>query len=92
MQPDKSKLDSTFLKYLLLSGPVQERIRAKGTGATVQGIKASLLKLIEISFPAEVSVQRQFVAKLDALSEETERLGAIYQQKLDALTSGVACF
>jgi hypothetical protein len=44
MQTDAAKLDSTFLKYLLLSQPVQQRIRAKGTVATVQGIKASLLK------------------------------------------------
>jgi type I restriction enzyme S subunit len=44
MQPDHAKLDSTFLKYMLLSAPIQHRIRAKGTGATVQGIKASLLK------------------------------------------------
>jgi type I restriction enzyme S subunit len=85
MQPEKTKLDSTFLKYLLLSSPVQQRIRAKGTGATVQGIKASLLKLIEISFPADLSVQRSFVDKLDALSEETQRLESIYQQKLTAL-------
>ena len=85
MQSDKTKLDSTFLKYLLLSGPIQQRIRAKGTGATVQGIKASLLKLIEISFPAEVSVQRRLVAKLDALSAKTQRLESIYQQKLAAL-------
>ena len=85
MQPEKTKLDSTFLKYLLLSSPVQQRIRAKGTGATVQGIKASLLKLIEISFPADLSVHRSFVDKLDALSEETQRLESIYQQKLTAL-------
>lgn len=85
MQPDKGKLDSTFLKYLLLSGPVQQRIRAKGTGATVQGIKASLLRLIEISFPAELSVQRRLVTKLDALAEETQRLESIYHQKLVAL-------
>src|ERR1700686_217455 len=39
MQPDASRLDSTFLKYLLLSQPVQQRINAKGTGATVKGIK-----------------------------------------------------
>src|ERR1035441_3388082 len=45
MQPDAAKLDNTFLKYLLLSGPVQRLIRAKGTGATVQGIKARLLRL-----------------------------------------------
>lgn len=85
MQPEKSKLDSTFLKYLLLSSPVQQRIRAKGTGATVQGIKASLLKLIEVSFPTDLSIQRSFVDKLDALSEETLRLESIYQQKLSAL-------
>jgi type I restriction enzyme S subunit len=85
MQPDKAKLDSTFLKYLLLSGPVQQRIRSQGTGATVQGIKASLLKLIEISFPKDLATQQEIVAKLDALSEETQRLAAIYKQKLAAL-------
>jgi len=85
MQPDASRLDSTFLKYLLLSQPVQQRIRAKGTGATVQGIKASLLKLIEISFPKSISEQQQLVAKLDALREETQRLESLYQRKLTAL-------
>ncbi len=85
MQSDARRLDSTFLKYLLLSGAIQQRIRAKGTGATVQGIKASLLKLIEISFPKEPFVQRQLVTKLDALSEETQHLESIYHQKLDAL-------
>ena len=67
MQPEKTKLDSTFLKYLLLSGPVQQRIRIKGTGATVQGIKARLLKLIEISFPKTLSEQEEIVEKLDDL-------------------------
>jgi type I restriction enzyme S subunit len=85
MQTDAAKLDSTFLKYLLLSQPVQQRIHAKGTGATVQGIKASLLKTIEISFPKSVGEQVQIVAKLDNLRTETQRLESIYQQKLTAL-------
>ena len=85
MQPAKTKLESTFLKYLLLSGPVQQRIRAKGTGATVQGIKASLLKLIEISFPKTLTEQGLIVEKLDTLNAETQRLAALYQQKLAAL-------
>ena len=85
MQADTTKLDSAFLKYLLLSPLVQQRIHAKGTGATVKGIKASLLKTIEISFPKSVTEQEQIVAKLDALSEETQRLESIYQQKLAAL-------
>ncbi len=86
MQTDASKLDSTFLKYLLLSQPIQQRIRTKGTGATVQGIKASLLKKIEISFPLSLIEQAEIVTKLDKLSTETQRLEAIYQQKLTALT------
>ena len=85
MQADPAKLDSTFLKYMLLSAPVQQRIHEKGTGATVQGIKASLLKLIEISFPASVEEQRKTVIQLDDLRDETQRLEAIYQQKLTLL-------
>lgn len=87
MQTDPVKLDSTFLKYLLLSQPVQQRIHQKGTGATVQGIKASLLKTIEISFPESVPAQKQIVAKLDALSSKTQHLENTYQQKLTALDS-----
>lgn len=85
MQPEKAKIDCTFLKYLLISGPVQQRIRARGTGATVQGIKAQLLKLIEISFPKSLAEQSRIVVKLDDLREKTKRLESIYQQKLTAL-------
>lgn len=85
MQPDSEKLDSTFLKYLLLSQPVQQRILTRGTGATVQGIKASLLKTIEIAFPNSLSDQRRIVTKLDRLREETARLSDIYERKLAAL-------
>jgi type I restriction enzyme S subunit len=85
MQPDKARLDSTFLKYLLLSRPVQERIRIHGTGATVQGIKASLLRLIEISFPESLRQQESIVRRLDALADETQRLTHLYERKLAAL-------
>jgi type I restriction enzyme S subunit len=85
MQPRSSKLDSTFLKYLLLSQLVQRRIHAKGTGATAKGIKASLLKTVEISFPKSLGEQKQIVAKLDAVTEETQRLESLYQGKLAAL-------
>ena len=85
MQPDASKLDSTFLKYMLLSEPIQKRIHDKGTGATVKGIKASLLKNIQISFPNSVSAQAKIVDKFDALSAETQRLEALYQRKIALL-------
>jgi len=85
MQPNAARLDSTFLKYLLLSQPVQQRIRTKGTGATVQGIKASLLKQIEISFPKSLATQEEIVSKLDDLREETQRLARLYERKHAAL-------
>jgi type I restriction enzyme S subunit len=85
MQADATKLDSTFLTYLLLSAPIQQRIHAKGTGATVKGIKASLLKTVEISFPESVHTQREIVRVLDALCAETQDLESVYHRKLAAL-------
>ena len=85
LQPNAAKLGSTFLKYLLLSQPVQHRIRTEGTGATVQGIKASLLKTIEISFPKSLTEQERIVTKFDGLTEETQRLARVYERKLAAL-------
>jgi type I restriction enzyme S subunit len=85
MQVDTTKLTSTFLKYLLLSQPVKQRIRAKGTGATVKGIKASLLRTIEISYPKARTKQEQIVAKLESLTAETQRLATLYERKLAAL-------
>jgi type I restriction enzyme S subunit len=81
MQPKKDRLDQTFLKYMLLSNPIRKKIMRSGTGATVIGIKSSLLKKIEISFPS-FQEQQTIVLQLDALRAETQRLEAVYQQKL----------
>ncbi|NCC36084.1 MAG: restriction endonuclease subunit S [Chloroflexia bacterium] len=64
LQPAANNLDPTFLKYLLLSDMAQDRILERGTGATVQGIKASLLKTIPIEFPP-LPEQQRIVAILD---------------------------
>jgi type I restriction enzyme S subunit len=64
LQPFGGELDRTFLKYLLLSDAAQDGIRSMGTGATVQGIKASLLKKIEICFPP-IPEQQRIVTLLD---------------------------
>lgn len=85
MQPDENRLDSTFLKYALLSSPLQKRIQAKATGATALGIKASLLRTIEFSFPKEVKEQLRIVATLDTLRDEVARLESLYTRKLAAL-------
>jgi type I restriction enzyme S subunit len=85
MQPKPSKINQTFLKYMLLSNPIRNKILGKGTGATVLGIKSSLLKKIEIYFPKSIEEQQNTFQKLEALSAETKRLEAIYQQKINDL-------
>jgi type I restriction enzyme S subunit len=82
MQPQLNKINQAFLKYLLISIPIRRKILAKGTGATVLGIKSRLLKKIEIYFPKSLKEQEAIVQKLEALSSETKKLEVIYQQKL----------
>lgn len=73
MQPEKSEIDQTFLKYMLLSPNVRQRILDKGTGATVQGIKSRLLKKIKISYPI-LTKQQHIVQILDEVFEKIDTL------------------
>ena len=82
MQPNREMLDSTFLKYMLLSNLMQERIRAKGTGATVQGIKSQLLKKVPISFPRSLLEQKRIVSIVDQAFEGIDRAIANTQNNL----------
>ncbi len=82
MQPQLNKINPTFLKYLLLSKPIRNKILSKGTGATVQGIKSSLLKKIEIYFPKSLDKQKEIVQVLNTITETTKKLEQIYKQKL----------
>jgi type I restriction enzyme S subunit len=68
LQTNANIVDSTFLKYLLLSDVAQDRIVEQGTGATVQGIKASLLRTIPIEFPP-LPEQQRIVSILDEAFE-----------------------
>jgi type I restriction enzyme, S subunit len=68
MQPNRDVLEPTFLKYMLLTRALQSKLQEKATGATARGIKASLLKKIEITFPS-ISKQERIVAILDEAFE-----------------------
>ncbi len=84
MQPDLQNINGTFLKYSLMSQTVQSKIQAMGTGATVKGIKARLLKTIKISFPS-LHKQMHINEILGCLQEKTQQLESIYTRKLLAL-------
>ena len=81
LQSNKTYLYSAFLKYALMSIPVQKIIHSKGTGATATGIKSKLLKTISIPFPS-LAEQQRIAARLDELSEHCKKLEAVYTQKL----------
>ena len=51
MQTPAGKIDPRFLKWSLMSPQMQADIKEKGTGATVTGIKAKLLKEIPLYVP-----------------------------------------
>lgn len=85
LQPKVEVLNQTFLKYLILSKPIKHRIINAGTGMTVQGIKSSLLKKIDIYFPNTLLEQKKIIKVLDDLTDKANRLEAIYRQKFNGL-------
>lgn len=85
MQPDLSVLDNTFLKYLMMSPEIQSEIHSRGTGTTVIGIKAKLLKTVIIKFPRSLSDQGEIVKKLDQATETTNNAEQNLRDKLKFL-------
>lgn len=51
-------------------------------GATISRLYNDNLKQIEIAYPKSIEQQQTIVAKLDALSEQTQKLERLYEQKL----------
>lgn len=81
---DQDIISGEYLCYCMQSKYVQDKILAKGTGATVTGIKAKLLK--EIGIPVvDHKTQAKFVNNLNKLKEQTQSLESKYQQELNSL-------
>lgn len=80
--PNPAEAEIGFVEYLLQSFKV--RIQAMGQGSAQANINMGTFENERFPFPSVVE-QRQIVTNLDALSEKTQRLESIYQQKLAAL-------
>jgi type I restriction enzyme, S subunit len=74
-------LSLDFGYYLFISDLVQKQVREKTYGTALMQINIGDLRKIVVRFPS-LAQQKSIVAKLDALSAETKKLEAIYQQKL----------
>ncbi len=80
----KSDVCSEWLYYLLMSPQVFKQANDGATGTAQKTVSLKLLRGFQVP---RVSLARQQLAvtKLNALTEETQRLESIYQQKLAAL-------
>ena len=74
-------INQEFGYYLLISNYVQKQIRAKTYGAALMQINIGDLRKILTPYPS-IKDQHSIVRQLDALRVETQRLAAVYQQKL----------
>jgi type I restriction enzyme S subunit len=81
---DTSRVDPTFLSYLLGSGVSQDWLGGVKKGATYVGINLEDLRLLPVNAPP-VDEQLEVVRHLRAMDQETERLSTLYQRKLAAL-------
>jgi type I restriction enzyme, S subunit len=87
MQPYERVLDRTFLKYVLMSRPTQGEIFRRCTGATVVGIKASLLKLVPIIFPPKLSDQQALAKEMESNAGSVTQLEENYRRKIKELAA-----
>jgi type I restriction enzyme S subunit len=85
IRPIKERLNSKYLASLLLSKNVQEKLLEHSRGATVAHINMKDIRAFKIFNLSSLSEQQTIVHKLDALSSETKKLEAIYQQKINDL-------
>jgi type I restriction enzyme S subunit len=76
--------NSNFLKYYLDAKSTIDKMMGDAKGTTQKFVGLGYLRSFEILLPP-LKEQQTFVQKLDALSAETKKLEAIYQQKINDL-------
>jgi type I restriction enzyme S subunit len=85
IRPKSKIILSPLLKYILKDPLFLKTAIGMKTGVAIRRIILKNLKLIVISFPKSLKEQQNIVQKLDALSTETKKLEANYQQKIKDL-------
>ena len=86
MQAPSGEIDPRFLKWSLMSPQMQADIKEKGTGATVTGIKAKLLKEIPLHVPG-LDRQRQIAEICDIAFHACAKLRREIETKLADLAA-----
>jgi type I restriction enzyme S subunit len=74
-----------FIYYQMLTETFHRKVIHASGQATLPIINKSKWSALSIWLPPKVAEQNMIAAKLDALSEETQRLSRVYERKLDEL-------
>lgn len=83
--PDRKILLDRFLKEILLTEKLQSSLIANQSGSTVYGIKASILKDIQIPLPP-ISIQQEIVAEIESYQKIIDGAKMVvenYKPKID---------
>ena len=75
-------MKNTYLKFVLMSEKYQKEIQRKGTGATVKGIKAKLLKEIKITYPFSLEEQEKRIKSIEEFEKNISELKSTLSRKL----------
>ena len=81
---DNTLVTQNFGYYLMRSEPVQQQIREKTYGAALMQINIRDLRNLILPIPPRAT-QAELADKFESMLEETQRLEALYQRKLEAL-------
>ena len=86
MNPVPDRAMTEFLYYHLRTPALRKEImgRAQGANPTMKKISNGAVKTLPIAVPS-IATQRAIVETFNGLTEETQRLKSIYQQKLASL-------
>jgi type I restriction enzyme S subunit len=71
--------------YFINSPVAKSQFNSRLKGAGVPNLHLQEIREVTVSFPKSLEEQNTIVSKFDALSEETQRLEALYSRKIAAL-------
>jgi type I restriction enzyme S subunit len=79
---EKKRVLYRFLYFQMLKS--LKKFKAQSVGAGTKFLKLGMIKELEIELPS-LDEQQRIVSTMDALTEQTQRLARLYEQKLTAL-------
>ena len=85
IRPDKNKVCSMFLVYLMLGDEIQARLLGRSTGATVHHLNMTDIRNLELPRLPSLPIQRKIANFLDHKIKQIDELISAEQRKIELL-------